>query len=253
MRSRPKEAGLSPAPVEGKTCNCNEFSPILTTMSRLRPKHFSVSPLFLALSLILFQLPMLLSNCAPSAVADPGVTIVVPMEEQQNRDSPPVAPKKKKKRVKKAEKTEAAGEGSAKISKKEKEGDKPKELTVGGIFYGEIASVDAEKNSIFILPLDRRHNSRKTFYLDRFTEYYVDGELDELDSLHIKQKVAVRFFGEPNLRVADAVYVVSGEFNPDDYRPTKKKKKAKEKPKKSKAKPTPTPAEEEAVEEELEH
>ena len=184
-------------------------------------------------------------SAAGPAAADPGVTIIAPMEEQVQRESEAVKKKKKKSVAAKSspeasvdQKAEAADKAGSKAT--EVKESKPKEPPYGGIFYGEIASVDPDGSSIFVVPIDK-HYSRKVFYIDKFTDYFIDGEPDELDSLHISQRVAVRFFGEQTIRVAEAVYVVSGEFNPEDYQSAKKKKRAekkvKEKKEKKKGKP----------------
>ena len=173
------------------------------------------------------------------AAADPGLTLVAPAEEQINRDpAERRKPKKKKTAVKKEDdKTESEKtETGAKASKTEHgvKDDKTKDLSkIGGIFYGEIASVDPEHSSIFVLPINK-HYPRKIFYVDKFTDYFTDGEPDELDSLRLRQRVAVRYFGDLSVRVAEAVYVVSQEFNPEDYKPVKKKK-GKEKAEKGKS------------------
>lgn len=184
---------------------------------------------------------------APSAGAEPGLTIVAPAEDTGHREPTKAEVKKKKKKpqaAKTAEGKDAESEKSGEGTKLGKAEAKPKDQgPIGGIFYGEIASVDISRNSIFVLPLDKHHYPRKIFYIDKYTDYFVDGEPGELDSLRIKQRVAIRYFGEPALRMADAVYVVSGEFVPDDYKPAKNKKKTKQpakkaaEPKKKKAAP----------------
>ena len=176
-----------------------------------------------------FAVVLVLSAADPAA-ADSGVTIVAPMEEQVVREPDAVKKKKKKSAAVKTpegmggeQKEEPADNAGSKAP--ETKESKAKEPPYGGIFYGQISSVDPEGSSIFVVPLDK-HYSRKIFYIDKFTDYFIDGEPDELESLHINQRVAVRFFGEQAVRVAEAVYVVSGEFNPEDYRPVKKKKAA---------------------------
>lgn len=58
--------------------------------------------------------------------------------------------------------------------------------------------------------------------MDKATEVYVEKKRKKRNALYLGDKVAVRYFAKGKTVVADAIYVVFGEFVPKDY--LKKKK-----------------------------
>jgi hypothetical protein len=106
--------------------------------------------------------------------------------------------------------------------------------TVAGVSYGWI--LELSRDSLLIKPLDRTLSTRR-FFVDSATEYYVNSRQKSYADLYFGDKVAVSFFGDGKVFVADRVFVVFGEFDPQGYltRPTPqpqaegsgKKKKAK--------------------------
>lgn len=92
-----------------------------------------------------------------------------------------------------------------------------------GLFYGSLYFIHPEKISIVVKPrpdnqLNRLPNTVHRFYLDKYTRYFVDSERASAEDLVPGDKVAVRYWAEGRLAVADKVYVVFGEFDPRDYR-----------------------------------
>lgn len=106
--------------------------------------------------------------------------------------------------------------GGKKISK-----EKPR--TTAGIYFGNISYFSAPRLVLTVDPIDVRL-PRKTFFLDEQTKYKLDDKRAKLEDLRPGDKVAVRYFAEENLAVADEIFIVMGEFEPSKYRSKEKKK-----------------------------
>jgi hypothetical protein len=86
-----------------------------------------------------------------------------------------------------------------------------------GVFYGHILDIRPDLSAITVKPTDKNLKKRRHFYLDKKTLIKVDGKRSLATELYYGDQVAVRYFGKGDLLVADAVYVVFGEFEPKDY------------------------------------
>jgi len=86
-----------------------------------------------------------------------------------------------------------------------------------GIFYGTLASTDQASRFIFVEPIDSRL-PRTIFYVDVLTSYVVGGYRAKLSELKLDDKLAVRYLRYGDLKVAEEVFVVEGEFDEDYYR-----------------------------------
>ena len=85
-----------------------------------------------------------------------------------------------------------------------------------GILYGYIHDVRPDFSAITVKPIekgDRRHRVN----LDQSTQIFVNKKRRTKNSLYLGDKVAIRYFGRGTTILADAVYVVFGEFVPKDY------------------------------------
>ena len=85
-----------------------------------------------------------------------------------------------------------------------------------GILYGYIHNIRPDFSAITLKPIqigDRRHRIN----LDQSTLVFVNKKKRQTSSLYLGDKVAVRYFGCGTTIMADAVYVVFGEFVPKDY------------------------------------
>ena len=98
---------------------------------------------------------------------------------------------------------------------------KQKKTTYTGILYGYIHDVRPDFSAITVKP-EGGAKRRYRIHLDPKTIVYVDKKRKKSSDLFLGDKVAVRYFGQEVIRVADAVYVIFGEFVPKDY--VKKKK-----------------------------
>lgn len=85
-----------------------------------------------------------------------------------------------------------------------------------GIYYGYLTDVRPDFSSISAKAIEKGIKRRR-FYLDKSTKIYIDGKRKTHSELYFSDKVAIRYFGKGDLLVADAVYVVFGEFEPQDY------------------------------------
>ena len=107
---------------------------------------------------------------------------------------------------------------------------KPKKIsidssrTVQGVFYGYVSFIHPKGISMVVIPQYQEY-SRRTFMLDNETIYRVDKTKFSKNPLVPGDKVAVRYWGEPPLYLADTVFAVSGDFEPAKYikRPKAKK------------------------------
>ena len=89
-----------------------------------------------------------------------------------------------------------------------------------GIYYGNIINLDDKSLSITVKGIEPS-KGRELFYLDKKTRVQVGKKKSKFESLYFGDKVAVRFFGEGRVSLADAIFVVFGPFQPKDYQPSK--------------------------------
>ena len=85
-----------------------------------------------------------------------------------------------------------------------------------GILYGYIQDVRPDFSAITVKPIEKGER-RHRIYVDKSTSVFVDKKRKKKTSLYLGDKVAVRYFGQGMTIIADAVYVVFGEFVPNDY------------------------------------
>ena len=83
-----------------------------------------------------------------------------------------------------------------------------------GIFYGFVRYMDREQ--LVVTPIDKKLSPRR-FYLDAQTGYLVKGKKKSWENVYLGDKVAVSYFALGRTAIADQVFVVFGEFKPDDY------------------------------------
>ena len=107
--------------------------------------------------------------------------------------------------------------------------------TTGGVFYGNLIFIHPQKFSLIVRPLGG-DNKKKMFFVDRSSKFTVDGMRRDIDWIERGDKVAVRYFAEGNIAVVEELFVVFGEFIPEDYIVKKKKRKAGNAPAKPPAK-----------------
>lgn len=99
-------------------------------------------------------------------------------------------------------------------------------VTATGLYFGYIVDLQPDGISLTVMPIDRKL-PRQRFYLDNQTLFRVDGKRATFHDLYRNDKVAIRFFAEGRVAVADEVFVVFGEFKNEDYVSARKKKKGK--------------------------
>jgi hypothetical protein len=85
-----------------------------------------------------------------------------------------------------------------------------------GILYGYIQDVRPDFSAITVKPIEKGEK-RHRIYIDRSTAVFVDKKRKKQSSLYLGDKVAVRYFGQGMTIIADAIYVVFGEFVAKDY------------------------------------
>lgn len=100
---------------------------------------------------------------------------------------------------------------------------KGKLRTTAGIYFGNISYLSVSRLVLTVDPIDVRL-PRKTFFLDEQTKYKLEFKRAKINDLRPGDKVAVRYFAEENLAVAEEVFIVLGEFEPAKYRSKEKKK-----------------------------
>jgi hypothetical protein len=102
--------------------------------------------------------------------------------------------------------------------------EQPKEpVQISGVYYGYIQEINPQRHFLFISPIDPAL-PRKMFFFDAktiVTEDKIDKEFSVLKQGH---KVAVLYFGQDDLFVAEQVFIVTGEFEPKEYRRVRRKK-----------------------------
>lgn len=94
-------------------------------------------------------------------------------------------------------------------------------VTSAGTYYGHIVDIEPDGVSITVKPIDPKL-PRQRFYLDKQTKFRVDGKVSKFQNIFRNDKVAVRFFAEEKVALADEVFVVFGEFKPEDYKPKRR-------------------------------
>ena len=97
-----------------------------------------------------------------------------------------------------------------------------------GLYFGHVLAIVPGK-TVFVKPTDRS-SSRRIFYLDSKSKItkFVEGKRKRAEDyeLHEGRKIAVRYFADKTIAVADEVFLVDGEFKPAMYsqaRPKRKK------------------------------
>lgn len=100
-------------------------------------------------------------------------------------------------------------------------------LNESGVFFGHIIYLDPEDRFIFAKPTDPKY-PRSNFYLDPSTKISLDDGQQfknaAPEDLVEGKKIAVRFFSQDRLMVADEVFLVPGEFRPEEYLKARRKK-----------------------------
>lgn len=92
-----------------------------------------------------------------------------------------------------------------------------------GLFYGYVWDLHDASKSFVVKPINKRLPNKR-FYADSKTTYRQEKKKVGLKDVYIGDKVAVRYFTNQGLAVADALFVVEGKFGPTaDYLPKKKK------------------------------
>jgi len=111
---------------------------------------------------------------------------------------------------------QAATEKPQKPEKPQKAEKKEQSIGYSGTVYGFIHNVQPDFSVITVKPIDNTDRRHK-IYLDKSTSVFVDKKRKSRSNLYLGDKVAVRYFGRGTTIVADAVYVVFGEFVAKDY------------------------------------
>lgn len=95
---------------------------------------------------------------------------------------------------------------------------KNKPELLAGILYGHLAYVseDPKRLGVIILPLNE-DQVRQSFVVDEKTEFKIDGKKAKLADIHVGQKVALRYFSENRIAIAEAIFVEHGDFRPEQY------------------------------------
>ena len=85
-----------------------------------------------------------------------------------------------------------------------------------GILYGYINDLRPDFSAITVKPIENSDKRHRVF-IDPTTQVYVNKKKRKSSALYLGDKVAIRYFGRGTTIVADAIYVVFGEFVPKDY------------------------------------
>lgn len=107
------------------------------------------------------------------------------------------------------------------------------EVYTAGLIMGTLDSLD-DNGRFLAVRVPREGSRRKTVYLDKQTQYYKENKPSAASELLVGQKIAVRFIADGSLVLADAVFLVEGEFEPEAYLKARKPKKRGKKPASSK-------------------
>lgn len=97
---------------------------------------------------------------------------------------------------------------------------KKKELSYSGLYYGHLIDIRPDRSAVTVIPIDKSIH-RQRFYVDKKTIVVVNGKRSAFTNLYYGDKVAVRYFATDKTAVADAIFVVFGDFVPKDYLPKK--------------------------------
>ncbi|MCC6221569.1 MAG: hypothetical protein IT291_10055 [Deltaproteobacteria bacterium] len=84
------------------------------------------------------------------------------------------------------------------------------------LFYGKLTFIHPENISIIVEPIDGTPK-RRIIYLDEKTMYMDGKKTVTLSFLQIGQRIAVRSVSENGFHLADRVFIVQGEFKPDEF------------------------------------
>lgn len=97
--------------------------------------------------------------------------------------------------------------------------------SVGGFFFGRVLSVDPQNRYIYLRSVDAPA-VRKLFYFDKKTQFREKKKRIRPSAFEPGDQAAVRFFARGELALADALFLVKGEFNMKDYRVVRQRKAA---------------------------
>ena len=90
-----------------------------------------------------------------------------------------------------------------------------------GLYLGKIWNIHPEKIAITVRP-ETPNSPRKRFYLDTKTRFISERKPTNFAALALGHKVAIRYFSEKGVAVADTIFLVDGEFKKEDYLPKPK-------------------------------
>lgn len=91
-----------------------------------------------------------------------------------------------------------------------------RKVYTSGIFLGTIAFVDPDGLAIAVLPIEQELDKR-LFHVDSRTHYMRDQRRTNYSALKVGDKVAVRYIAEDEFTLAEAVFIVLGEFDHSQY------------------------------------
>ena len=94
---------------------------------------------------------------------------------------------------------------------------------IAGFFFGRVLSVDPSRRFVYVRSVDEPP-VRKMFYFDRQTQFREKKRRINFAAFEPGDQVAVRFFARGETAIADALFLVKGEFNMKDYRVVRQKK-----------------------------
>ncbi len=95
--------------------------------------------------------------------------------------------------------------------------------SVGGFFFGRVLSIDTQRRFVYLRSVDAP-NVRKLFYFDKKTQFREKKKRIKFTEFEPGAQAAVRFFGRGETAIADAIFLVKGEFNMKDYRVVRQRK-----------------------------
>ncbi len=98
------------------------------------------------------------------------------------------------------------------------------EVYTTGVIMGTLDSLD-ESGRFLAVRVPSEGSRRKTMYLDKQTQFYRENKPSAASELLVGQKIAVKYIAEGSLLLADSVFLVEGEFEPEEYLKVRKPKK----------------------------
>ncbi len=88
---------------------------------------------------------------------------------------------------------------------------KKRDVSYEGIFYGEIWSISKEFSSVLVRPLKKENYEdiyRKEFLIDSKSVIREGKNKTSKEALSLKQKTAVRYFGEGAIAIVDEMFLI---------------------------------------------